>query len=108
MKVTEYDEKHSVMLVMFMSVTMESSLLLGKNESDNSQTIKNTEDLTMKQVFDISAKLVSGQDVIYGVETIDWENYSWKYLSWIGDFTCLGKIHENPQSNTAWEQRLKW
>ena len=21
---------------------------------------------------------------------------------------CLGKIHENPQSNTAWEQRLEW
>ena len=20
----------------------------------------------------------------------------------------LGKIHENPQSNTAWEQRLEW
>ena len=21
---------------------------------------------------------------------------------------CLGKIHENPQSNEAWEQRLGW
>ena len=21
---------------------------------------------------------------------------------------CLGKIHENPQSNAAWEQRLEW
>ena len=21
---------------------------------------------------------------------------------------CLGKIHENPQSNAAWEQRLGW
>ena len=21
---------------------------------------------------------------------------------------CLGKMHENPQSNTAWEQRLEW
>ena len=21
---------------------------------------------------------------------------------------CLGKIHENPQSNTAWEERLGW
>ena len=21
---------------------------------------------------------------------------------------CLGKIHENSQSNTAWEQRLEW
>ena len=21
---------------------------------------------------------------------------------------CLGKIHENPQSNIAWEDRLEW
>ena len=80
----------------------------------------------MKQMFDISEKLVSEQsDEIYGVKTIDWENSSWKYLSLIGgeqvislqrtkvyvfsdSVLCLGKIHENPQSNTAWEQRLEW
>ena len=79
----------------------------------------------MKQMFDISAKLVSEQDDIYGVKTIDWENSSWKYLSLIGDeqvmslqrtkvsvfsdsVLCLGKMNENPQSNTAWEQRLEW
>ena len=40
----------------------------------------------MKQMFDISEKLVSEQsDEIYGVRTIDWENSSWKYLSLIGD-----------------------
>ena len=38
----------------------------------------------MKQMFDISAKLVSKQDEIYRVKTIHWEN-SWKYLSLIGD-----------------------
>ena len=71
-------------------------------------------------MFDISAKSVSEQDEIHGVKTIDWENSLWKYLSLIGDehvislqrkkvyifsdsVLCLGKIHENPQSNTAWE-----
>ena len=68
---------------------------------------------TMKQMFDIFAKLVSEQDEIYGLKTIDWEDSSWKYLSLIGDeqvirllhakvyvfsdcIWCLGKIHENP------------
>ena len=47
---------------------------------------KNTKDLTMKQMFDISEKLVSEQsDEIYGVKTINWEHSSWKYLSLIGD-----------------------
>ena len=76
-------------------------------------------------MFDISTRLVSEQDEISGLETIGLENHSWKYLSLIGDervvnlqrtkvyvfsdsVLCLGKIHEKPQSNTAWEQRLEW
>ena len=76
-------------------------------------------------MFDISTKLVSEQDEISGLETIDWENHSWKYLSLIGDeriinlqctkvcvfsdsVLCLGKIHQNLESNEAWEQRLGW
>ena len=40
----------------------------GEEYSDNWHSIKNTEDLTMKQMFDISEKLVSEQsDEIYGV-----------------------------------------
>ena len=59
------------------------------------------------------------------METNGWENSPWKYLSLIGDeqvvslqrtkvyvfsdsVLCLGKIHENHQSNDAWEQRLEW
>ena len=36
-------------------------------------------------MLDISAKLVSEQDEIYGGNTIDWEDYSRKCLSLIGD-----------------------
>ena len=72
-------------------------------------------------MFDISAKLVSEQDEISRLETIDWENSSWKHLSSICDervinlqrtkvyvfpdsVLCLGKIHEKPQSNNAWKK----
>ena len=64
---------------------------------------------------DISAKLVTEQDEISGLETIGWEKHSWKYLSLIVDeriinlqrtkvyvfsdsVLCLGKIHQNPES----------
>ena len=78
----------------------------------------------MKQMFDISEKLISEQsDEIYGVKTINWEDSSWKYLSLSGDeqvisllhtkvyvysdsVLCLGKMNENPQSNIEWEDRL--
>ena len=85
MNVTEDSEKHSMIWRMFMSVTMESAVFMGKNYLNNWYSMKNTKDLTKKQMFDISAKLVSEQDETYGVKTIDWENSSWKYLSLIGD-----------------------
>ena len=59
---------------MFMSVTLESALFMGKNYSDNQHSIKNTEDPTMTQMFDISEKLISEQDEIYGVKTFNWED----------------------------------
>ena len=106
-----------------MSVTLESAVFVGKNYSDNWHSIKNTKDLSMKQMFDISAKLVSEQNEIYGVKTIGWENHSWKYVSLIGDERVINlqrtkvyvfpdsvlglcQIFENTQSNAAWGQRL--
>ena len=109
-----------------MSSTLQAPVFMVKNYSVNWHSIKNTEDLTMKQMFDIAEKVVSEQsDEIYGVKTINWENSSWKYLSLIGDeqvigpqrtkvyvfsdsVLCLGKMNENPRSNIAWEERLAW
>ena len=87
---------------------------------------KNTgKDLTMKQMF-ISEKVITEQsDEIYGISKIFWEHSSWKYLSLVGaeevislfhtkvcvfsdSVLCFGKVNENPQSNTAWEERLAW
>ena len=41
MDVTVNDEKHSVIWRMFMSVTLESAVFMGKNYSDNLHSIKN-------------------------------------------------------------------
>ena len=69
-----------------MSSTLQASVFMGKNYSENLQSLKKGKDLTMKQMFDISEKLVSEQsDEIHGVKTINWENSSWKYLSLVGD-----------------------
>ena len=80
-------------------------------------SIKHTgKDLTMKQNFDISEKLLIEQsDEIYGVKTINWCDSAWKHLSLVSDeevvslshakvyvfsdsVLCLGKMSENPQS----------
>ena len=67
-----------------MTVTMESTVFMGKNYLNSCQSIANTTDLTLKQMFDTSTRLVSEQDEISGLETIGWENSSWEYLLLIG------------------------
>ena len=117
-------EEHSIIWRMFMAVTMDSATFMEKNFQDNQNSIVNTTDLTLKQMFDISTKFVSEQDEISSLETIVWEKHSWKYLSLIGDeriinlqrakvyvfsdsVLCLGKIHQNPNANEAWKNRIE-
>ena len=63
-----------------MSSTLQASVYMEKNYSENLRSIKNTgKDLTMKQMLDISEKLIVRQsDEIYGVTPIYWEDPSWK------------------------------
>ena len=63
-----------------MSSTLEASVFMGKNYSQNLRSIKNTgNNLTMKQMFDIYEKLIVGQsDEILLVNTMNWEDSSWK------------------------------
>ena len=110
-----------------MSSTLEASVFMGKNYSENLHSIKNTgNNLTLKQMFDISEKMTVGQsDEIFGVSQISWEDSLWKQLSLVNDeevislshakvyvfsdsLSCLGKVNQNPTSNTVWEEKLSW
>ena len=67
---------------------------MGKEYSEIFLSIKNKEDLTLKQMFDISEKLITEQpDEIYGVNTINWEDSSWKHLSLVGDEEIISLSH---------------
>ena len=122
---TQDSNKHSSIWGVCVSST--SSVFMGKNYSEKLHSIKNTgKNLTWKQMFEISEKLIVGQsNEIYGVNTINWEDSSWKHLSLVGDeevislshakvyvfsdsVLCLGKMNQNPQSNTVWEDKLTW
>ena len=78
-----------------MSSTFEASVFMGKDYADNLHSIKNTENnLTLKQMFDTSEKLIVGQsDEIYGVRTINWEDSSWKQLSLVSDEDVISLSH---------------
>ena len=79
-----------------MSSTLEASVFMGKNYSENLHSIKNTgKDLTLKQMFEISEQLVLGQsDEIFGVSQISWENSPWKQLlSLVNDEEVISLSH---------------
>ena len=86
-------------------------------------SVKNFEDLTLKQMFDVASQLVNNQDEINGLDKIQWEKDSWTRLSLIGDDTvinlqstevyvfsdsvlCFGRVLQHPDSNEAWKNRI--
>ena len=120
-------DKNSLIWRMFMKSTLEASVFMRKNYSENLHSIKNTgNNLTLKQVFDISEKLIVGQsDEIFGETPINWEDSLWKHLSLVSgeegislshanvyvfsdSVLCFGKANQNPISNTVWEEKLSW
>ena len=109
-----------------MSSTLEASVFMGKNYSDNLHSIKNTgEDLTSSRFSTSEQLIVEQSDEIFGVSQISWENSPCKQLSLVNDeevirlshakvyvfsdsVLCLGKVNQNPTSNTVWEEQLGW
>ena len=81
---TKDSDKHSVIWGMFMSCTLQASVFMGKKYSDNWHSIKNTEDLTVKQMFDISEKLITKQsDEICGISTINCKTLHGSIYLWL-------------------------
>ena len=62
--VADSGEEYSIIWGIFMAATMNAATFMGKNFVDTQNLIMNSKDLTLKQMFDITLKLVSEQDEI--------------------------------------------
>ena len=90
---------------MFMVATMNAATFMGKNFMDNENSIMNTTDLTLKIMFDISAKLK--QLSLIGDETVINLQRAKVYV-FSDSVSCLGRVHQHPQSNEAWKDKIGW
>ena len=72
-----------------MAPTMNAATFMGKNFSTIQNFIMNSRDLTLKQMFDITAKLVGEQDEMNNLDNIQWGKNSWRQLSLISDETII-------------------
>ena len=106
-----------------MAATMNAATFMGKNFSTIQNFIMNSRDLTLNQMFDITAKLVGEQEEINNLDNIHWGKNSLRQLSLIGDETvvifsaqkstssrilcCASERFFNiPKSNEAWKNRV--
>ena len=67
--VAESGEEHSIIWGMFMATTLNAATFMGKNFSTIQSVVKNYEDLTLKQMFDVTSQLVNDQEEIHGLGT---------------------------------------
>ena len=117
-------EEHSLIWGMFTAATMNAATFMEKNFAGIQNSIMNSTDLILKQMFDITAKLVDEQDESNILDHIQWGKNSWKQLSLIGDeaiinlqrtrvyvfsdsVLCLERVHQHPESNEAWKKRIE-
>ena len=77
--------EHSIIWGMFMATTLNAVTFMGKNYSTMQNVVQNEENLTLKQMFDITAQTIHNEDEIYCLDKIVYQKNSWTQLSLIND-----------------------
>ena len=108
--------EHSILWGMFMATTLNAATFMGKNYSTMQNGVQNEENLTLKQMFDVTAQMIHNEEEIYCLDKIVYQKNSWTQLSLINDpviislqstkvyvfsdsVLCLGKVLQHPECN---------
>ena len=115
--------EHSIIWGMFMATTLNAATFMGKNYSTMQNVVQNEENLSLKQMFDVTAQTTHNEDEIYCLDKVVYQKNSWTQLSLINDpviislqstkvyvfsdcVLCLGKVLQHPECNEAWKNRV--
>ena len=115
-------EVNAVSCGIFMSVTLQVAVHVGTNYTDNLRSTRNQPKKSLRQLFQVTRKLISDQTEITGITTIDWQQLMWRETTLLTDkavqfateknrvfsdsVLCLGGISQEPVE--AWESKIKW
>ena len=115
--------EHSMLWGMFMATTLNAVTFMGKNYSTMQNVVQNEDNLTLKQMFDITAQTIHNDEEIYCLDKVVYQRNTWTQLSLINDSViiglqstkvyvfsdsvlCLGKVLQHPECNEAWKSRV--
>ena len=121
--IAENCTEHSIIWGMFMATTLNAATFKGKNFSTMQNVVQNEENLTLKQMFDITARTIHNEEEIYCLDKVVYQRNTWTQLSLINDpvviglqsakvyvfsdfVLCLGKVLQHPECNEAWKNRV--
>ena len=107
-----------------MATTLNAVTFMGKNYSTMQNVVQNEENLTLKQMFDITAQTIHNEEEIYCLDKVVYQKNTWTQPSLINDpviislqstkvyvfsdfVLCLGKVLQHPECNEAWKNRLQ-
>ena len=106
----------------FMSVTLQAAVHLGRDYSLNLRSVKNQSSKSVDQFFRTTEKLIKEQTEITGLSTLNWDQPMWRESSLLRDrvvrimtsktyvfsdsVLCLGGISREPVQ--AWKDKIKW
>ena len=114
--------EHSIIWVMFMATTLNAATFMGNSYSTMQNVVQNEENLTLKQMFDVTTQMIHNEE-IYCLDKIVYQKNTWTQLSLINDpliislqstkvyvfsdsVLCLGKVLQHPECNQAWKNRV--
>ena len=121
--VADSGEEHSMIWGMFMAATMNAETFMGKNFSTIQNLIMNSKDFILKQMFDITAKLVGEEEKINNLDNIHWRKFmettviDWWWNSYQSSahkslssqiLLLIVKTQQHPESNEALKKRIEW
>ena len=99
----------------FMSASIKAAVHLEQDYQETSLTTRNMDFDKIKQLFDISQKLIKNENQeIYGISTIDLhdrgvELWTAKVYVFSDSVLCLGgRIAGYPRSVTSWKDKIEW
>ena len=106
-----------------MATTLNAVTFMGKSYSTMQNVVQNEENLTLKQMFYITAQTIHNEEEIYCLDKIVYQRNTWTQLSLINgpviislqstkvyvfsdSVLCLGKVLQHPECNEAWKNRV--
>ena len=60
-----------------MSVTLQAAVRLGTDFSENLRSTRNQSQKSLRQLFQVTQKVITDQSEITGITTIDWRQLMW-------------------------------